>query len=81
MTEISKPALISIGKGMIGEDLSTLSIDQLRILITVTQYLTDCLLNELEERGALEMCEGVPVIPYVSDYAVETLLTREGLPN
>lgn len=59
-----------------GGDLSNLSDDQLMRLITVTQYVTDLCLNLIEKRGKLTFFDGDPIVPYISDYGVETILTR-----
>ena len=68
-----------------GDDLTTMTSDRLLHLITLTQHGTDLLLNEIERRGELtfvpyplgEWQEGLaPVVPYMSDYFVETILTR-----
>lgn len=45
-------------------------------LITITQYVTDLCLNEIERRGELTVLDGVPVVPYQCEYMVETVLTR-----
>jgi hypothetical protein len=44
--------------------------------MTITQFVTDLCLNEIERRGALDFLGGVPVIPYVSEHGVKTILTR-----
>jgi hypothetical protein len=45
----------------------------------VTQHATDILLNEIERRGELTFLDNdVPIVPYMSDYTVETILTRQG---
>jgi hypothetical protein len=58
-----------------------LNIDELLNLLTFTQYVTDLCINELERRGELKMCDecNAPIIPYMSEHGVETILTREGL--
>jgi hypothetical protein len=47
-----------------GGDLRALPLATLQRLITVTQYSTDVLLND------------APVISYVAEHSVETILTR-----
>jgi hypothetical protein len=42
----------------------------------VTQYATDVMLDEIERRGELTFEGGVPIVPYMSNWAVETILTR-----
>jgi hypothetical protein len=59
-----------------GGDLRALPLATLRRLITVTQYSTDVLLNEIEERGELTFIGDAPVIPYIAEHEVETILTR-----
>jgi hypothetical protein len=44
--------------------------------MTITQHVTDLCLNELEHRGELLMLSDAPVLPYVCDYMLETILTR-----
>lgn len=59
-----------------GGNLSDLSLDDLKRLMTLTQYVTDLCLNEVESRGALTFFDGDPIVPYVSEHSVETILTR-----
>ncbi|MBW6399977.1 hypothetical protein KPL78_19105 [Roseomonas sp. HJA6] len=68
--------LIRITDALIGADLSGRAVADLEILITITQHATDRLLNELEARGAIAIEDGGPVIPYVADHVVDTILTR-----
>jgi hypothetical protein len=44
--------------------------------MTVTQYVTNLCLNEIEDRGQLVRYMGNVVVPYECDYALETALTR-----
>lgn len=81
MPEISEAELTAGTDLILGDDITKVPTDRLKVLITITQHLTDRLLNELEARGAIEFHEGMPIIPYLSNYSVETLLTREELPN
>lgn len=69
--------LVAVTDSLIGTDLSGLPLAQVEVLITITQHATDRLLNELERRGAINIQDGVPVIPYVADHVVETILTRQ----
>jgi hypothetical protein len=64
---------------MTAGDVRDLSSDSIRRLMTVTQFVTDLCLNEIERRGELldDFC-GVPVVPYVCDHRVDTFLTRLG---
>lgn len=60
-----------------GGDVKVLSLDQLERLMTVTQYVTDLCLNEIERRGELELAlDGHVIVPYNCELAVETILTR-----
>jgi hypothetical protein len=43
---------------------------------TVTQFVTDLCLNEIEDRGALQIEDGVVLVPYYSNHHLETVLTR-----
>ncbi len=60
------------------ENLSALSLDELERLMTVTQYITDMCLNEIERRGQLLDLGAGYLVPYVCEYMVETALTRPG---
>jgi hypothetical protein len=49
--------------------------------MTVTQFVTDLCLNEIEERGELTYApigDGrlAPIVPYACDHMIETVLTR-----
>lgn len=61
------------------KELETLPSHLILRMITFGQYLTDRCLNEIEKRGELEFIDGDPVLPYVSDHMIETVLTREGI--
>ena len=77
MTELTKDTLTTATAEMLGEDLLDLPLERLHYLITITQHATDLLLNEIERRGELPVRpDGVPIVPYMSDYYVETVLTR-----
>jgi hypothetical protein len=58
--------------------LGALSDVHLARLITMSQYCTDVLLNEIESRGNLTFRDGMVIVPYHSDHVVETILTRGG---
>jgi hypothetical protein len=74
---MTKPELIVAAYAMTGGDVKDLALDQLQRLMTVTQFVTDLCLNEIEERGKLTiMADGTPCVPYVCDHMVETVLTR-----
>ena len=77
MTTLTKDLLTTATAELLGGDVADMSLDRLRHLITLTQHATDLLLNEIERRGELTFFDGeVPIVPYMSDYGVETVLTR-----
>ena len=76
MRRMSKSELIEAAYGMTGGGVEDLSIDQLTRLMTITQFVTDLCLNEIERRGELTFVGGVVVVPYESDHEVDTILTR-----
>ena len=45
-------------------------------LMTVTKIITNLCLNEIEERGELTEQERRAIVPYGTDFVVETILTR-----
>jgi hypothetical protein len=51
--------------------------DHGRVRVTVTQFVTDLCPNELEDRGELVLVGDTPLVPYVADYRIETILTRD----
>jgi hypothetical protein len=78
---LSKAELIEAGDKIIGGNVKDLAVKQIRRLMTVTQFVTDRCLNEIERRGELTFAPSptglAPIVPYESDYMVETILTRE----
>jgi hypothetical protein len=74
--QMTKVELISMAQKMAGNNIEALPTEKLVDLMTVTQYLTDLCLNEIERRGELEVNDGTPVVPYGCDYYVPTILTR-----
>ncbi len=80
--EMSNSELIEAATEILGgENVRTMTTSQIIKLMTVTQYVTDLCLNELEKRGELTFApnpEGglVPIIPYCSALVVPTILTR-----
>jgi hypothetical protein len=76
--EITEAELKAGFAAFVGEDIDLLPADRLLCLLTLAQYSADVLLNEVERRGMLELSRGAPCVPYVSDYMVETILTRDG---
>lgn len=73
---MTKEELIEAAYEMTAGNVADLSIDQLRRLMTVTQFVTDICLNEIERRGELTWAEGMPIVPYQCDYSVPTIITR-----
>jgi hypothetical protein len=76
---MSKADLIKAADDITGGNLKDLNTDQIGRLMTVTQYVTDLCLNEIESRGELASYEGTPLVPYQSEHMVETVLTRQSL--
>jgi hypothetical protein len=57
--------------------LKFMSYDHIVELMTVTQVITNLCLNEIEERGELiSHNDGRVIVPYHTDFVVETILTR-----
>ncbi len=73
---MSKEELIERAYAMTGGNVKNLSLEQLHRLITVSQYVTDLCLNEIERRGELTYFGGEVCIPYICDHMLETILTR-----
>jgi hypothetical protein len=73
---MSKAELIEAAYTITGGDLRSLSLEKLLHLMTVTQFITDLCLNEVERRGELDWMEGSPVVPYHAEHGVETALMR-----
>jgi hypothetical protein len=73
--------LIESAYTMTGGNVKDLPLDQLRRLMTITQFVSDLCLNEIERRGELTFApspEGglAPIVPYQCEHMVETILTR-----
>lgn len=70
---------VLVGRTLFPSDFNKLSVEDVLRLMTITQYVTNLGINELERRGELKMCDDCqsPIIPYMSNHAVETILTRE----
>jgi len=73
---MTKAELINAAYEMTGGSASDLSLDQLERLMTVTQFVTDLCLNEIERRGELTFLGNMPILPYLCEHSVETVLTR-----
>jgi hypothetical protein len=75
--QISKSELVEASYHITGGNLESLSLDQIWRLMTITQYVTDLCINEIEDRGELTFFHGSPIIPYQSEHVVQTILTRD----
>jgi len=73
---MSEHELVEAAYELTGGALLDLSSDKIMRLMTITQYVTDICLNEIERRGELQVRDGVMVMPYVADHWVDTFLTR-----
>lgn len=74
---MTKAELVEAAYEVTDGNVADLPDAKLARLITLASFVFDLSLNELERRGLLALCEGAPVIPYLSDHAVETVLTRD----
>lgn len=74
--EMSKEDLVNAAYDVTGGNVADLTPEQLGRLMTVASFVFDCCLNEFERRGLLLVEDGMPVVPYLSEHAVETVLTR-----
>jgi hypothetical protein len=74
--QMSKQELVEAAYEMTGGNVKDLTLEQLQRLMTVTQFVTDLCLNEIEERGELTFKGEMPIIPYQCDHSVLTILTR-----
>jgi hypothetical protein len=72
---MTRRELIEAAYAMTGGNVADLTTEQVEKLM-ITQFVTDLCLNEIERRGALDFVGGVPVVPYVSEHGVKTILTR-----
>ena len=78
---MTKEELIEASYRIAGGYISNLTYEQLTRLMTITQFVTDLCLREIEDRGELAWAPGadgkmVPIVPYNSDVVVETVLNR-----
>ena len=76
--QLSKQELIEAAYDMTGGDIADLSYEKLCRLMTITQFVTDLCLNEIERRGELTFADGQVIVPYMCDHMIETVLTRGG---
>lgn len=77
MNMMAKEELLERAARITGGSLERLTVEELQQLMTVTQFVTNICLNEIEDRGELIFYDETPVIPYQCDHHVETILTRE----
>jgi hypothetical protein len=77
---LTKAELIERAYNVTGGNVKDLTYDQLCQLMTVAQHVVDLCLNEIEVRGELTFAPSpsglAPIVPYVCDHMVETILTR-----
>ena len=71
-----KEQLIDAARVITDGDLAGCSLDRLCRLATVTQFVTDLCLNEIERRGELTYSrdDGRVIVPYQSNYVLPTIL-------
>jgi hypothetical protein len=68
MTTMTRDVLETATAELLGGDVAGFPLDRLHHLITLSQHATDILLNEIERRGELKVHDGMPIVPYESDY-------------
>jgi hypothetical protein len=78
---MTKEELIEATYSIAGGNISDFTFQRLTRLMTITQFITDLSLREIEDRGELAWAPGadgkmVPIVPYKSDFVVETALNR-----
>jgi hypothetical protein len=73
---LSRTELHAAAAEIINGDIKGKSLQEITHLMTVTQYVTNQCLNEIEDRGQLVLYMGNVVVPYECDYVLETALTR-----
>lgn len=76
--EISEQEMVEAAYDMTGGNLKDLPDDRVARLLTIATFVADLCLNEIERRGLLHVePDGTPVVPYLSDHGVMTILTRD----
>ena len=78
---MTKEELIQATYSIAGGNISDFTFQRLTRLMTITQFVTDLCLREIEDRGELAWAPGadgkmVAIVPYNSDFVVETALNR-----
>jgi hypothetical protein len=83
MSMMTKVELVEAAYEITAGSVKDLTLDRLRSLMTVTQFVTDLCLNEIEDRGALTYSydDSRVIIPYQCDHMLETILTRGDGPH
>lgn len=77
LPELSKAELESSAKVFFAGHLGLLPRERIAEMLTLATFFSDLCINELERRGHLELSpDGGAIIPYCSEHAVETILTR-----
>lgn len=75
---LSEQEMVEAAYEVTGGNLKDLPDEKVARLLTVVTFVGDLCLNEIERRGLLHvMPDGTPVVPYLSEHAVATVLTRE----
>jgi hypothetical protein len=78
---MTKEELMEATYSIAGGNIRDLTYEKLTRLMTITQFVTDLCLREIEDRGELAWALGadgrmIPIVPYNSDVFVETVLNR-----
>lgn len=76
---VTKAELEAAAEMLLGGKVEDVPLDTLWRLITISQFVTDTILNEIEARGELTFMGGdpnQPIVPYQSEHSVPTILTR-----
>lgn len=77
---LTKSDLEAAAVEFFGGSVKILPLASLYRLITISQFCTDTILNEIEGRDELTFSEFDPnivVVPYHSDHMIPTILTRD----
>jgi len=83
MSMMTKVQLVEAAYEITAGSVKDLTLERLRSLMTVTQFVTDLCLNEIEDRGALTYSRDTSrvIVPYQCDHMLETVLTRGSGPH
>ena len=60
---MTKNELVEAASEMTGGNIKDLTLEHLQKLMTVTQFVTDLCLNEIERRGELTFLGDMPIVP------------------